>query len=55
MSEKLETKTLESEVHCCWWLMCENNTSKTIEHPVLGDVPICDRCLTIVEDKELPA
>lgn len=30
--------------HCQWWALCYNAATKTRPHPILGDVPICDRC-----------
>lgn len=30
---------------CEWFVMCTNEATTTQSHPVLGDVPICDRCL----------
>lgn len=32
------------EVPCQWFALCENHASTTESHPVLGDLPICDRC-----------
>lgn len=29
---------------CAWYLKCDNAATHTQSHPVLGDVPICDRC-----------
>lgn len=29
---------------CQWWALCANDATTTEHHPVLGDVPICDRC-----------
>jgi hypothetical protein len=29
---------------CRWFLGCENPATHTQSHPILGDVPICDRC-----------
>ena len=29
---------------CAWWAGCHNDATTTEPHPVLGDVPICDRC-----------
>lgn len=29
---------------CEWFAMCTNDATGTIPHPILGDVPICDRC-----------
>lgn len=30
--------------YCQWFAYCENKATTTRPHPVLGDVPICDRC-----------
>lgn len=38
------------EAACRWWLLCENTATQTLSHPVLGDVPICDRCLQKCKD-----
>ena len=29
---------------CEWFALCTNAATGTTAHPVLGDVPICDRC-----------
>ena len=29
---------------CRWFLLCDNPAVTTEPHPVLGDVPICQRC-----------
>lgn len=29
---------------CRWFALCENEATGTLPHPVLGDVPVCDRC-----------
>lgn len=29
---------------CEWFALCTNAATKTRPHPILGDVPICDRC-----------
>lgn len=29
---------------CKWFLSCENAATRTRPHPILGDVPICERC-----------
>lgn len=34
---------------CAWWAMCTNLATGTRSHPVLGQVPICDRCRDKVE------
>jgi hypothetical protein len=31
-------------VVCEWFALCTNDTDKASTHPVLGPVPICDRC-----------
>lgn len=34
---------------CRWFALCPNPATKTRPHPILGDVPICDRCDKKVE------
>ena len=34
-----------SEQECAWWAGCDNEATTTEPHPILGDVPICDRCV----------
>ena len=29
---------------CEWFALCDHEATGTLPHPVLGDVPICDRC-----------
>lgn len=29
---------------CEWFALCDHVATQTRPHPVLGDVPICDRC-----------
>ena len=29
---------------CQWYLLCTNPATQTRSHPILGAVPICDRC-----------
>lgn len=29
---------------CRWWVNCTSPATTTHSHPILGDVPICDRC-----------
>ena len=31
---------------CGWFLLCGRPAVTTVPHPVLGDVPCCDRCAT---------
>jgi len=35
-----------SEQECAWWAGCHNDATTTEPHPILGDVPICDRCVS---------
>lgn len=34
----------EDPTLCRWFLLCENVATGVQDHPILGDVPICDRC-----------
>lgn len=34
---------------CEWFALCENESTGTQPHPILGDVPICGRCKEKVE------
>jgi hypothetical protein len=29
---------------CQWFALCTNDAIKARPHPILGEVPICDRC-----------
>lgn len=29
---------------CQWFLLCDNEATVQIEHPILPDVPACQRC-----------
>lgn len=29
---------------CEWYALCPNPADGTVSHPVLGDVPTCERC-----------
>lgn len=33
-----------SDAACEWFAFCHNRATGTRWHPILGDVPICDRC-----------
>lgn len=34
---------------CEWFALCDHPATGTMPHPILGDVPICDRCRAKVE------
>lgn len=36
---------------CQWFALCPNKATGTIRHPILGDVPICDRCRKLATDQ----
>jgi hypothetical protein len=41
---------VEREVMTCeWFLKCEKPAAGTVYHPVLGDVPTCHRCATMLD------
>lgn len=29
---------------CQWFMLCTNEATETMDHPILGKVPICHRC-----------
>lgn len=35
---------------CAWFLKCDNLATTTRRHPILGNVPICERCNNKVEN-----
>lgn len=39
---------------CKWFALCQNDATGTSPHPVLGDVPTCDRCAHFAEHGEFP-
>lgn len=34
---------------CRWFALCDHQATSTMPHPILGAVPICDRCRKNVE------
>lgn len=40
---------LAAPLICQWFALCDHPATGTISHPILGDVPICDRCSAKVE------
>lgn len=34
---------------CEWFALCGNEATTSLPHPVLGDVPVCDRCRKLIE------
>jgi hypothetical protein len=39
-----DVQLIQADFGCMWFRMCENGATGTVKHPVLGDVPVCDRC-----------
>lgn len=38
-----------AQVQCAWFALCDNDATMTRPHPILGDVPICNRCDTKID------
>jgi hypothetical protein len=36
--------TLPAGQLCEWWVLCDHPATTTRPHPILGPVPICERC-----------
>lgn len=36
---------------CEWFLRCTREATGTTSHPILGEVPTCDRCRVFAEGK----
>ena len=36
-------------MECRWFLKCKNEATVLLPHPILGDVPCCDRCAKLAE------
>lgn len=34
---------------CQWFALCTNDAHGTVRHPILGNVPTCDRCARKLE------
>lgn len=39
---------------CMWFAKCKNEAAGTIPHPILGDVPACERCIKWDADMTAP-
>lgn len=35
---------MDTDQLCEWYAMCSNVATTTLRHPIIGDVPICQRC-----------
>jgi hypothetical protein len=35
---------------CEWFALCDRPATDTRPHPILGDVPVCDRCAAFVDN-----
>lgn len=40
----------EPEAPCKWFMMCPNAATRTVPHPILGNVPCCERCAKFALD-----
>lgn len=45
---------ITEETTCAWFALCPNPADGTVRHPILGDVPTCQRCATKLDLTLLP-
>ena len=36
---------------CRWFVLCDRPAVRTLSHPVLGRVPVCDRCAKLARQQ----
>lgn len=39
------------EGECRWFIGCTRPATTTVNHPILGDVPCCEKCADFAADK----
>jgi hypothetical protein len=49
MSRTNGTRPIGHVYTCQWFAGCHNVATTTRKHPILGNVPICDRCNKKIE------
>ena len=42
--ENTNMDTFTKTTTCEWFALCTKPAAGTVAHPILGDVPICERC-----------
>ena len=41
----MKKKIKPQKNQCMWFALCDKKAVTTVSHPILGEVPICQRCL----------
>lgn len=49
MGRKTKTAEVGTTTICQWYVLCGDPATTTQSHPILGNVPICDRCKAIYD------
>lgn len=49
LPQDTDPNTIDFDVQCSWFALCDRGTRSFLPHPVLGPTPCCLPCATIVD------